>query len=327
MFLPPRLRVLIDGNIIALLLFIGFLAVIPLSGHRFYMYIAVLIMIFGMFAMGYNILFGYAGLLSFGHGLFFGVGAYSVALFTLNVYRDPLVGVLFSIPIALLTSILVGVLTLKHGKVYFAILTLALSMIFWSALVKLRWITGGTDGLTGIPKRGVLVDLSAPTTFYYFILVFFAAIMLGLYALNKSRYGLLLRALGANEDRLPFLGYSTFTLRMIALTVSGVVSALAGSLYAVFYSVVTPDVAYWTFGAEPLVMSLIGGSSYFLGPLVGALIFVSLTTAVARFAEYWMLLLGAALLAMVLFFRGGLLGFLESLVGGLKLGVYRRWRF
>lgn len=327
MFLPPRLRVLIDGNIVVLLLFIGFLAVIPLSGHRFYMYIASLIMIMGVFAMGYNMLFGYAGLLSFGHGLFFGVGAYSVALFTLNVYRDPLVGIIFSIPVALLTSILVGILTLRHGRVYFAILTLALSMIFWSALVKLRWLTGGTDGLVGIPKRGVLVDMSGPLTLYYFILLFFAAIMLGLYALNKSRYGLLLRALGANEDRLPFLGYSTFTLRMVALNVSGVVSALAGSLYAIFYGVVTPDVAYWTFGAEPLVMSLIGGSSYFLGPLVGALIFVALTTAVARFAEYWMLLLGTAILAMVLFFRGGLLGFLESISRGLGLGVRGKWRF
>ncbi|MEM1774541.1 MAG: branched-chain amino acid ABC transporter permease [Acidilobaceae archaeon] len=327
MYMLRRLRALIDGNIIALLLLIGLLGLISFTGHRFYMYIATLIMIFGIFAMGYNILFGYAGLLSFGHGLFFGVGAYSVALFTLNVYRDPLVGVLFSIPIALLTSIIVGILTLKHGRVYFAILTLALSMIFWSALIKLRWLTGGSDGLVGIPKRGVLVDLSAPTVFYYFTLVFFAAIVLGLYVLNKSRYGLLLRALGTNEDRLPFLGYSTFTLRMIALTISGVVSALAGALYAVFYSVVTPDVAYWTFGAEPLVMSLIGGSSYFLGPLVGAIIFVSLTTTVARFAEYWMLLLGAALIAMILFFRGGLLGFLESLAGRFKLGVYLRWRF
>ncbi|MEM0262511.1 MAG: branched-chain amino acid ABC transporter permease [Sulfolobales archaeon] len=327
MLIPLRLRALIDGNIIVLLLLIGLLSIIPFTGHSFYMYMAILIMIFGMFAMGYNILFGYAGLLSFGHGLFFGVGAYSVALFTLNVYRDPLVGVFFSIPIALLASIIVGILTLKHGRVYFAILTLALSMIFWSALVKLRWLTGGSDGLVGIPKRGVLVDLSTPTVFYYFTLAFFVVVMLGLYMLNRSRYGLLLRALGANEDRLPFLGYSTFTLRMMALAVSGVVSALAGALYAVFYGVVTPDVAYWIFGTEPLVMSLIGGSSYFLGPLVGAIIFVSLTTVVARLADYWMLLLGVALLAMILFFRGGLLGFLESLTGRFRLGVYRRWRF
>ncbi|MDM7275613.1 MAG: branched-chain amino acid ABC transporter permease [Thermoprotei archaeon] len=327
MSLSSRLKGLVNGNTVALLLLIAFLAIIPLTGHRFYMYIATLIMIMGMFAMGYNVLFGYVGLLSFGHGLFFGAGAYSTALFTLKVYSDPLVGVLITVPVALLTSIIVGVLTLKHGKVYFAILTLALSMIFWSALVKLRWLTGGTDGLVGIPKRGVFVDVSGPIVTYYFILAFFAVIMLGLYILNKSRYGLLLRALGANEDRLPFLGYSTFTLRMVALTISGTASALAGSLYAVFYSVVTPDVAYWTFGAEPLIMTLIGGPSYFLGPLIGALIFVPLTTVVARFAEYWMLLLGIALLAVILFFRGGLLGFLESLSRELKLGVYRRWRF
>ena len=288
------------------------LALIPLTGQRFYIYLGSLFMIYAIFALSYNVLFGYARLVSFGHGLFFAWGAYATALTTLNLYRDPLVGVLVGIVTALIPSLVVGFLTVRHTRIYFAILTLAFGMVFYSALVKLRWLTGGTDGLVGIPKRGVILDISSPQAYYYFILAFFIVSTLLLYAISRSSIGLLIRALGGNEERLPFLGYSVFQLRLVAFTISGVGSALAGSLYAILMGVVTPDISYWTFSAEPLIMCLVGGFEHFMGPLVGAFVIVVLTTIAARFYEVWMLVLGLMVIGIVLAFRGGFTGFLET---------------
>lgn len=280
-------------------------SVVPFTQDRFYIYLGSLIMIFSMYALSYNLLFGYAGLLSFGHALFFSTGAYATAIVSLNVYRDPLVGLLFSVAVSVPLALAVGLLTLRHTRIYFAILTLALGMAAYALLVKWRSVTGGSDGLVGIPKRGLLVDVSGQTTLYYFIFSFYVLVVIGLYVFINSRWGLLVRALGANEERLPFSGHSILRIRLMVFTVSGLVAALAGSLYAVLMGVVTPDIAYWTFSAEPLIMTLLGGSTYYLGPVLGAFILVTLTTVFARFAEYWMLFLGIAIIAIVLGLRGG----------------------
>jgi branched-chain amino acid transport system permease protein len=318
-----------DVNLVLIIALTALLLLVPLTGDRFYIYITSLFMIYSLFALSYNLLFGYAGLLSFGHAMFFAVGAYATALFTLKVLRDPLaglvVGVLSSIPVALV----VGFLTLRHTRVYFAILTLAFGMLVYALLVKWRSVTGGTDGLTGIPKRGVIIDISSPTAYYLFILAFFTITTIGLYLFIKSRWGLLVRALGANEDRLPFTGHSPLFIRLYTFLVSGLTASLSGSLYAIFMGVVTPDIAYWTFSAEPLVMTLLGGASYYLGPVLGAFIFIMLTTILARYAEYWLLLLGLAVIAIVIGFRGGLGGMLVSILYIVRerSGVWGRWRY
>jgi branched-chain amino acid transport system permease protein len=318
-----------DINLALIIALTALLLLVPLTGDRFYIYITSLFMIYSLFALSYNLLFGYAGLLSFGHAMFFAVGAYITALFTLKVLRDPLaglvVGVLSSIPVALV----VGFLTLRHTRVYFAILTLAFGMLVYALLVKWRSVTGGTDGLIGIPKRGVVIDISSPTAYYPFILTFFTITTIGLYLFIKSRWGLLVRALGANEDRLPFTGRSPLFIRLYTFLVSGLTASLSGSLYAIFMGVVTPDIAYWTFSAEPLVMTLLGGASYYLGPVLGAFIFIMLTTILARYAEYWLLLLGLAVIAIIIGFRGGLGGMLVSTFYTVRerSGVWIRWRY
>jgi branched-chain amino acid transport system permease protein len=227
------------------------------------------------------------------------------------------VGVAFAIPLALL----IGFITLRHAKVYFSILTLALSMFIYAILMKWREVTGGSDGLVGIPKKGIVIDISNPQLCHLLILLFFVIASLGLYFFTKSSLGLLVKAL-INEERLSFAGHNVLIVRLYAFTVSGIVAALSGSLYAIFMGVVTPDIAYWTFSAEPLIMTLIGGSEYYLGPLVGAAIFIILTTALARFAEYWMLLLGIAIIAIVIGFKGGILGALAAIIANIKSKKY-----
>jgi branched-chain amino acid transport system permease protein len=310
--------VLRDVNIILILILALLLSLIPLTNDRFYIYIASLFMIYALFALSYNLLFGYAGFLSFGHAMFFAIGAYTTALFTLRVFKDPLIGLIVGVASSIPVALVFGFLTLRHTKVYFSILTLAFGMLVYAILVKWRSVTGGTDGLTDIPKRGVLLNISSPLACYFFILIFFVITSLGLYMFIRSRWGLLTRALGANEDRLPFTGHSPLLIRLYTFAVSGLVAALSGSLYSIFMGVITPDVAYWTFGADPLVMTLLGSSAYYLGPVLGAFILVTLTTVLARFAEYWLLLLGVTVIAVVMGFRGGVAGAIISLVERLK---------
>jgi branched-chain amino acid transport system permease protein len=119
-------------------------------------------MIYSLFALSYNLLYGYAKLLSFGHAVFFAVGAYTTALFTLRLYRDPLIGLIVGVAFAIPLALLIGFITLRHAKVYFSILTLALSMFIYAILMKWREVTEGSDGLVGIPKKGIVIDISNP---------------------------------------------------------------------------------------------------------------------------------------------------------------------
>ncbi|MGC9107090.1 MAG: branched-chain amino acid ABC transporter permease [Infirmifilum sp.] len=282
-------------------------ALLPLTSDPYYIYLGALFMIISLFSISYNILFGNAGLLSFGHALFFAGGAYTYALFTINVLKDPLLGLFVSILISLLLSLVIGVLTLRHTKIYFSMLTLAFGMLFYALLIKWRDITGGSDGLSGLSRSGILINLSNPVARYYFIFLVFLVTSLFLYYIHRSQLGLLIKSLGVNEDYLPYTGHSVFKIRMLANVIAGTVAGTAGSLYAILNGAVTPDLAYWTTNAEPLVAALIGGPKYFVGPLLGSLIYVAITAYAAKIADLWQFVLGTILVALILGSRGGLI--------------------
>jgi branched-chain amino acid transport system permease protein len=287
--------------------------IIPAFKDPFYMYMASLFMIFSLYSMSYNILFGYAGLLSFGHALFYAGGAYILALFTLNVFRDPLIGTIMAGLGSLILAVLVGALTLRHSRIYFSMITLAFGMLLYALLLKWRSITGGSDGISGIPRSGNIINIMDPIVRYYYIYAFYIIILVLLYMLHKSKHGLLIRSLGVNEGFLPFTGHSVFQLRIIAFSIAGSIAGIAGALYAILMDVVTPDLAYWTTSAEPLVATLIGGSKFFAGPILGSLIFIILTTYSARIADIWQLILGSLLIILVLGSRGGILEVIDRI--------------
>jgi len=301
------LRRMLGHEIYSLVIISIATAVIPLSREPYYIYLSSLFMILSIFSLSYNILFGYAGLLSFGHALFYASGAYSFAIFTISIYRDPLVGTLVSVAVSLILALLVGVLTLRHGRIYFSMLTLAFGMLLYALLLKWRSLTGGSDGISGIPRSGFIIDLYDPYARYYYIYVFFLLVVISLYIFHRSRYGLLIKSLGVNEDFVPYTGHSVFRLRILAFIISGSIAGIAGALYAILMGVVNPDLAYWTTSAEPLVATLIGGSKFFVGPIMGSLVFVVITTYASRIAEIWQLVLGLILVALILGSRGGVL--------------------
>ena len=307
----------ISLDILILIAIFMALVFIPLLNDRFIIYLASLFMIFALFSMSYNIMFGYVGLLSFGHSLFFAAGAYGTAIFILRVLEDSIVGLLVGVSLATGLALVTGLLTLRHGKIYFAMLTLAFTMLFYALLFKWRSFTGGSDGLAGIPRRCFIGDMFQLEVFYYFIFTFFLILLFILYILDRSDFGLIIKALGNNEERAEFSGHSVMRYRMISFLISGSISGAAGSLYALLIRVVTPELAYWTTAAEPLIMTLLGGSGYFIGPLIGSLIFVVITTAVARIAEMWQLILGMVLISILLGFRGGIMGVIAKVWGKL----------
>ncbi|MEM4352089.1 MAG: branched-chain amino acid ABC transporter permease [Candidatus Caldarchaeum sp.] len=285
------------------------------TGDRFILYLASLFMIFAVFASSYNMVFGYLKHVSFGHSLFYAAGAYGVALLTTRLVPDMLLGILFGIALATSLALAVGALTLRHSSIYFAMLTLAFAMLFYSLLLKWRDFTGGSDGISGIPRSSYFFTLPAIEDYYRLLFVFFLASMLLLNWIDGSKFGLLLKALGDNEDRFKFTGLSIYRYKLSGFVVSGFFSGLAGSFYALLMRSVTPEIAYWTTAAEPLIMVLLGGAQYFLGPSVGAFIFVLITTLTARLAEYWQLFMGVVLVALLLGARGGILNLVERLWG------------
>ncbi len=280
----------------------------------FLIYLMALFMIFSIFALSYNIMLGYLRLVSFGHSLFFAAAAYGIALSPkLLATSDMLLSFLLGIALAAVLSFIVGYVTLRHSQIYFAMLTLAFAMLFYALIIKWRDFTGGSDGISGIPRVSAL--FSFPTTEYYylFVLLCFAVAFVVLKLIDISFIGIVFRGLGDNENRFKFLGYNPYKYRILALVLSGTFSGLAGALYALLYRAATPEMAYWTVAAEPLVMSLLGGPTYFMGPVVGAAVFVGITTAAARLADIWQLIMGMILVALLLGARGGLLGVLERL--------------
>ncbi len=288
-------------------------AAVWFTRDAFLIYLMALFMIFSIFALSYNIMLGYLRLVSFGHSLFFAAAAYGVALSPKLAISDMLQSFLFGIALAVVLSFVVGYITLRHSQIYFAMLTLAFAMLFYALLIKWRDLTGGSDGISGIPRVSALFSFPTTEDYYLFVLLCFAVAFVILKLIDISFIGIVFRGLGDNENRFKFLGYNPYTYRILALMLSGTFSGLAGALYALLYRAVTPDIAYWTVAAEPLVMSLLGGPSYFMGPVVGAAVFVGITTAVARLADVWQLIMGVIMAALLLGARGGLLGVLEKL--------------
>ena len=283
----------------------------------------MLIMI--LFAISFNLLFGYTGLLSFGHAAFFSIGSYVTGLVLLHVYP--------SIPLAFVTGVIaaaiaawiIGYFCVRLDEIYFAMLTLAFGMMVHTIIWKWDRLTGGADGLVDIPRPNLNlllfeVDLSSINSYYYFTLVLVAIALYVLWIIVNSNFGLALRAVRENSERLQFVGINVRRYRLISFVISGFFCGLAGALFGPFLKSITPSIAFWTKSAEPVFMSLLGGTKIFLGPAVGAVIFMYLKEIISGYTELWMIYLGAILIGFVLFLPGGIVGFLNEKLRGRRLG-------
>ena len=298
--------------IAAVLMFLVLIGIGCLSS-RFVLYLTMRVMILSIFAMGYNILFGRTGLLSFGHAAFYAVGGYGAALCSMHLHTHPLLGILVGVVAAAFFALVIGFFCVRHTEIYFAMLTLAFGMMVFSLMWNLRDITGGDDGLSGIVRGPVSLGiLSFPimkdSQYYFLVLFFFAVSILLIHRICRSPFGLILAGIRENHVRTEFAGLGVKRYRLAAFVVSGTFAGLAGALGLLLESNVTPFSAHWSHSAEPVLVSLMGGLQTFSGPLVGSVLFVVMRELIERFTHNWMLWFGLILLAIIIGFRGGVVG-------------------
>ena len=274
-------------------------------------------LIFAIAALGFNLLLGYTGLLSFGHSAYFGMGAYAVAfvvkyLGITSMELFLLAGILAS---ALVTA-LFGFVCVRYTRIYFSILTLALSQVLWSLAFKFFWVTGGSDGLR-VPTPTLLgmsigagqdkMTFLAHRYYYYVLLIFLVAVAL-MWVIVHSPFGKALQAIRDNEIRAEFVGVQVWHYRWVAFLISGVFTGLAGALWVPLNGLTTPDILHWSFSGEIVFFTVLGGFSTFAGPIVGAVVFNYLKTFAVGYTVYWQMFLGVVLVTLVMVLPTGIMG-------------------
>ena len=279
-------------------------------------------------ALGFNLLLGYTGLLSFGHSAFFGIGAYAVAFLLRDAgIRSMELYILIGVPVAAIASALFGYICVRHTRIFFGILTLALSQVLWTLTYKFFWVTGGSDGLR-VARPTLLAGMVSFTGrdafqrfingYYYYVLVVFALSVVLMWVIVHSPFGKSLQAIRDNETRAAFLGLRIHRFRWVAFLISGTFTGLAGILWVPLNGLTTPEVLYWPFSGEIVFSALLGGFRNFTGPIVGGIVFTYLKTYAVATTEYWQLLLGVVLVLMVMVLPTGIVGAITALASKLR---------
>jgi len=263
-------------------------------------------------------LFLRAGLVSFGHALFYGIGAYTVG-FSAKWFgvREALLLVPLGALLAAGVAALIGLFMARYRGVFFAMLNLAVSMILYAALLKLYWVTGGTDGI-GVRSPtflGVLPPREIFRTAYYYVtLVITGGVIWAVYRFLASPLGYFLKALGDNEIRIEYSGESVRRILYLTYILSGALGGLAGVLVAFTVGHIVPEYAFWIQSGEFVFVALLGGFGSVPGPLVGSIAFEFIRTYASKYApEAWQMTLGLIMLGIILFRPGGLWTIYETL--------------
>ena len=293
---------------------VGVVAAFPLFAGNYPVRLLQEILIWGIFAMSLDLLMGYAGMVSFGHSAFFGVGGYVAALALLN--SPGLVSALLLPALAAAAAALViGFFSIRVSGVYFIMLTLAFSQMFYAVAFQAAWL-GAEDGLVGVPRPAVLGwSIAGPAAFHLYLVTLVVAGVLVLWRIVRSPFGHVLRGIHDNEGRMQAIGYPVNRYKLLAFVIGGMVAGVAGSLYAQLVGTISPDAFLWTTSGEVLLMVIIGGTGTLGGPMLGAAAFILLQSMVSSYTERWMLILGLTFVLLVLFAPAGILGALRGRVG------------
>ena len=268
---------------------------------------------FAMFACAFNLLLGYSKMLSFGHAAYFGSSAYITGWLVSVHGWGTLAGILAGVAVAMLLGLVIGAIAVRRQGIYFAMITLALAQLVFFVCLQADF-TGGENGLQGIPRGDILglIPLDRDATMYYFVLAVFVAMYLFIRRIVRSPFGHVLEAIRENEPRAVSLGYKVDRYKLVAFVLSASIAGLAGSLKALTLSFATlSDVSQGTSG-EVILMTLLGGSGTFLGPVVGAGIVLTLQQYLSERVGAWVsVIIGAIFVVCVMIFRRGIVGEIE----------------
>ena len=284
---------------------------------------------FAIMGLGFNLLLRYTGLLSFGHGALFATGAYAVGM--MGRYFPDLYRIEILIPVALLASLIVsaifGFICVRHTRVFFAILALAVSMVLYALLVKFYNITGGSDGIhidlpimLGKSYEGMKRFEFLSGAFYYLLLCIFGACTIIMLGIVNSPFGKALQSIRDNEVRAEMIGIRVRRYRWYAFILSGLFTGTGGALWSFVNGHVSPEIAEWVFSGEIVYMTLLGGFMVFEGPIIGAILFTYLKLYAVSTTQYWMFIIGATLITLVLLLPEGIAGGFVRLFVKLRKG-------
>lgn len=285
--------------------------IVPLG---LYEYLGIEIAIWILFAMGFNLLFGYTGLHSFGHGAYLGIGAYAFGLFQQQVTVSLWGGLLAAIAGAMLAGAIVGAFLSHRRGIYYALLTIAFGQVFWFSAMKLHSITGGEDGLLGIPRPDLVIgpwriDLNNNTAFYWFVATIVLVAVMVMWRLVNAPFGRVLQAIRQNETRARFVGYDVWRWKWLAFTISAGFAGLAGGLFAMAQQSAYPDVMSLHQSGLIVMMVLVGGGLVsFWGPVLGVGLYFIARDVLGGLTEAWLLWYGLLFVLMVMVRPEGLAG-------------------
>jgi len=290
------------------LIFIAIL-LLPLFIGEFWVHVAIEILILGLFAVSFNMIFGYMGQLSFGHAAYFGVGAYATGLLLVKTSVPLPVALGVSMVTAGLFALVIGYFCVRLTGIYFAILTMAFGQMLYYIIFQWYSFTGGDDGLQGIAPPAWLMSAGA---YYYFTLFIVTAALIVMWFISQSPFGYTMRSIRENADRTRFIGINVSQYMLINFVVAGMFAGLAGGLLGPFNRSIAPDLCNWHQSGVPVFMTVIGGPLGFFGPMIGSVIYTFLFAFVTGFTEYWPLTIGLVIVFVVLFVPGGVLGLAQS---------------
>jgi branched-chain amino acid transport system permease protein len=302
------------------LTYFGLLALLGvLAPLVFYPIFLCKLLCFVLFACAYNLVFGYVGLIAFGHAAFYGAGVYAVAASAKFWGWPPELALLFGVAVSGLLGLVIGWLAIRRQGLYFAMITLALAQLVYFFVVQSPW-TNGEDGIQSVPRGELFgfIDLTDTTTLYGFVLV---VVLLGfaiLHRVIRSPFGQVLRSIRDNEPRAISLGYDADRFKLVAFVLSAAFSGLAGGLMAIIFQIaILTDISFYI-SAEVLLMVLIGGVGTVMGPVVGAVVLVTMQHYLSQLGSWVLIAQGAVFVLCVMTLRKGVVGSLAEYVARLR---------
>jgi len=292
---------------LSVILFI-LLLLVPFFAPRFYVYILALIFVTSLLAMSLNLVVGHGGMFQFHHGVFYGIGAYTIALMLKKTTLPMWIGFIAGPIMAAILGLIIGWFCVRLTRLYFGMLQISLGSLIWAIVFRWYSLTGGDDGIPGIPMPSLLSNLKST---YYFILLSLVICLIIMYLILKSPFGNTLQAIRDNPQRCEAIGIHVRRHQLIAITIATFFAGVAGVLFVVLERSVFADLLFWTLSLEIFIMCLLGGWFTFSGPVLGAAIMVALRTFVGIFTEYWTLILGIMLILLIFYLPEGIMGYFQ----------------
>jgi branched-chain amino acid transport system permease protein len=299
-----------DTEALHRMIFIGLGVILLVAPFFAYPVFLMKVLCFALFALAFNLLLGYGGLLSFGHAAYFGMASYVSAYTAKHWGITPEIAILLGTAVAAVLGLIFGALAIRRAGIYFAMITLALAQMVYFFSLQTPRFTGGEDGIQAVPRGNVLgvISLADDRVFYYVVAAIFMGGLLLIYRIIHSPFGQVCKAIRDNEPRAISLGYRTSHYKLAVFVLSASLAGVAGGTKAIVFQLASLTDVHWSMSGEVVLMTLVGGLGTVFGPIVGALVIVSMQNYLAHLGAWVTVVQGVIFVLCVLLFREGIVG-------------------